>query len=216
MPNWCENILKISYNDPNRINQFYDNNKTEENELDFNCVCPLPNELLNTESPNNSSADKIKELEEKYGYSDWYNWCCHNWGTKWNACDVECNIYETSLTYSFNTAWGPPGEWFKKLCTKYSDFNLELEYEESGMDMYGKMEHIDNIFYEIEDSLSDHVWENSDHSYIHETVENILNDNKNIDCIDELTSMVIEELYDEISNAYCLYNQVEGIIKDNL
>lgn len=42
--------------------------------------------------------------KEKYGATDWYDWRCDNWGTKWNARETyaECEkIY-------FETAWCPP------------------------------------------------------------------------------------------------------------
>ena len=46
MPNWCENTLIIS-NTNNELDKFLNENKTNDNDLDFNCVCPVPNELYN-------------------------------------------------------------------------------------------------------------------------------------------------------------------------
>lgn len=46
-----------------------------------------------------------KEISpEEYKLTDWYRWNIDNWGTKWNAYDVE--IYEDTIV--FYTAWAPP------------------------------------------------------------------------------------------------------------
>lgn len=37
----------------------------------------------------------------KYGHRSWYWWCCDNWGTKWNACNVTWSDFEVY----FDTAW---------------------------------------------------------------------------------------------------------------
>lgn len=45
-----------------------------------------------------------KEFLEKYEATNWYDWSCKHWGTKWGA-------YEGQLdddTYSFSSAWSPP------------------------------------------------------------------------------------------------------------
>ncbi len=44
----------------------------------------------------------------KYGVIDWYHWCCQNWGTKWNAGDVEVWEQDDELCYRLDTAWSPP------------------------------------------------------------------------------------------------------------
>ena len=45
----------------------------------------------------------------KYGCKNWYEWCNENWGTKWNACDVDIARDETGTTeIRFDTAWSPP------------------------------------------------------------------------------------------------------------
>jgi len=215
MPNWCENLLTISNNDTEVLNQFYLNNKTEENELDFNCICPVPSELMNTESPNNLDDIKKQELIDKYGFSDWYNWCNNNWGTKWNASDVNYNKYDNQLVYSFNTAWGPPNAWFIKLTEKYTDLEIRLEYEESGMDFAGFMDYSDGILSDESYSLSDHIWENCDHEIVTNTIETVINENFHIfedENTDEITDMVIEELCDEIPNAYAIYSTIHELV----
>lgn len=39
------------------------------------------------------------------GYAYWFDWCCDNWGTKWNAHDIK---QIDAQTIRFNTAWCPP------------------------------------------------------------------------------------------------------------
>jgi|TARA_R110001592_G_scaffold125249_1_gene334783 hypothetical protein len=48
--------------------------------------------------------EKLKlKFERKYGYTNWYDWCCSVWGTKWGAYDPYIN--EEGDEYSFSTAW---------------------------------------------------------------------------------------------------------------
>lgn len=215
MPNWCENTLIIS-NTNNELDKFLNENKTNENDLDFNCVCRCPDELYNTESPNKNN-DKVKELVEKYGYSDWYSWCCNNWGTKWNSSDVDYYKEDNTLTYSFNTAWGPPSAWFRKLCDKYSNFELTLKYEECGMDFGGVMTYTNNELFEDEYILSECIWENCDQNYVYETINHVISiNNDDLENIDDLTDQVIEILYDEIDNAHSIYSIINEKITEEL
>lgn len=45
---------------------------------------------------------------QKYGVLAWYDWCCQNWGTKWNACSGELQRDEENDFIFFDTAWSPP------------------------------------------------------------------------------------------------------------
>ena len=63
---------------------------------------PMPTELEGTASPN-KKGDNTQELIQKYGASEWYSWCNHNWGTKWGCYDGE---YDDGV-YRFSTAWSP-------------------------------------------------------------------------------------------------------------
>lgn len=68
------------------------------------------------------------ENKEKYGYPDWYGWCCDNWGTKWNACDVSISGESaTTLIYEFDTAWSEPTPVLQALSGKYPDIDISTD-----------------------------------------------------------------------------------------
>lgn len=50
-------------------------------------------------------------LREKFGAVTWYDWQCHNWGTKWGTYSHK--VYElggdgSPVLIEFQCAWGPP------------------------------------------------------------------------------------------------------------
>lgn len=49
-------------------------------------------------------------LLKKCGATNWYDWCCDNWGTKWGTYDLNITEFSTDgfpILVSFNTAWSP-------------------------------------------------------------------------------------------------------------
>ena len=73
--------------------------------------------------------DKVLlELETSNG---WYAWNCRNWGTKWGACDVDFKQPdETTLIYTYNTAWSPSIPALLSLSSQYPAVTIEICYEE--------------------------------------------------------------------------------------
>ena len=71
------------------------------------------------------------DLKEKYGYFNWYDWACANWGTKWNACDT---FISGNNDIQFNTAWGEPTPIFYAMSKMYpnKEINIESFYEDGG------------------------------------------------------------------------------------
>ncbi len=65
-----------------------------------------------------------------YGYTDWYKWAVENWGTKWNAYEIE--IKDNII--SFETAWSSPKKIFKALSVKFPNlfFNVFYADEDTG------------------------------------------------------------------------------------
>lgn len=67
--------------------------------------------------------------KQKYGYEDWYNFQCEEWGTKWNAYDQY--VSEDLTCIEFHTAWSSPYAWLEKLA-KEIDFTLVFADEDTG------------------------------------------------------------------------------------
>ena len=58
----------------------------------------------------------------EYGFTTWYGWRNHNWGTKWNACDTEILDKDTIV---FDTAWSNPDPIMEKLGEMYPGIRIE-------------------------------------------------------------------------------------------
>lgn len=66
----------------------------------------------------------------KYGATSWYDWCCDNWGTKWNAYS---NEQEDEDTISFETAWSNPEPVMLKLSEMYPEATIEHWWADEDM-----------------------------------------------------------------------------------
>ena len=138
MPNWCSNDLTITTKTPKQFTKLIQGiTNNSDQPFDFNRIIPIPKELEETTAPNRVNE---KEMIAKYGYSDWYNFCCAKWGTKWNACDVDLQLTSpTSLSISFNTAWSPPTPVIEAIAEKYPFADITLSFYEEGMGFAGEV-----------------------------------------------------------------------------
>jgi len=150
MPNWCENTLTIrgSKKDLQAFKKKLED--TKENDKDiciFRTFRPMPKELKKTTSPNDDAKLK-KQLLEKYGAEDWYDWANNNWGTKWGFCDVqwiedkpiktdEQNLYDIKMYYQ--TAWSPGDDCLEEIFQELNNLSFFLTYEEPGMGFAGTL-----------------------------------------------------------------------------
>ena len=122
MPNWCDNYLEI-IGDDDEFAKFMKENVNEDNELSFAMSVPDPDEV------------KDKPLTVLEGYTN--NWYIENWGTKWNA--QASQVGDDDIT--FQTAWGPPVAWLKKVAEKYASLEFTLRYAECGVGFSGLIEY---------------------------------------------------------------------------
>lgn len=61
----------------------------------------------------------------------WYDWNCDNWGTKWDASEVEFHNYGPDhKNYKFSTPWSPPLPVLEALSAQHPNLHIELEWEE--------------------------------------------------------------------------------------
>jgi len=79
-----------------------------------------------------------KELIEKYGSTNWYDWSISNWGTKWGAYDEQ---FDEDGTYDYVSAWSPVDlEIIFKLSKLIPDFKYQW-VEEQGFGAEYTFEH---------------------------------------------------------------------------
>jgi hypothetical protein len=165
MPNHCSNNLTVTGN-KTKLKEFYETSKTKDEVLSFNKTIPIPDEIKDMASPVSIVSKKEyikakikrrieekkgkkplgglpmtkkrhKELINKYGFDNWYDWSLANWGTKWDAYETYCEKSIKELFYTFDTAWSPPVNWLEKVSKKYPKLRFTLEYREGGAGFEG-------------------------------------------------------------------------------
>ena len=128
MPNWCWNDLYVAANDNEAVAQLQEF-------VEKSLVSPEKNEIHDGTGFSFAGTHPIPDPD------NWYNWSIENWGTKWDAC--EPNISHNTTDYfsvNFESAWGPPLEWMKKVSEDYPLLTFTIEYEEPGMCFGGRLE----------------------------------------------------------------------------
>jgi hypothetical protein len=104
----------------------------------------------------------LEYLKNTFGTTDWYSWNIQNWGTKWDVdADLVCWDTPKEVHFSFDSAWSPPVEFFKKYL-KPLRIGFELRYCETGSAFAGyanftphdsdpKLDEYDSKYYEGDD-----------------------------------------------------------------
>ena len=69
----------------------------------------------------------------------WYNWRCHNWGTKWDCYSLEIEDSEMphGFEVTFETAWSPPEEIHSAISEQFDDLSMSWFYDEPGCEVAG-------------------------------------------------------------------------------
>lgn len=71
---------------------------------------------------------------ERFGCTDWYEWACTNWGTKWNAYEQTKGEPKTSENGDvsevifFQTAWSTPYPVIRKLSEMFPLVDIEVKF----------------------------------------------------------------------------------------
>ena len=81
-----------------------------------------------------------------------YEWCCENWGVKWDYFADEWIEGDGTLELYFDTAWNAPTEFFRTVAPMSPELHFNLTYEEPGMAFQGEMN-------AEGESFEDNTWE---------------------------------------------------------
>jgi hypothetical protein len=77
---------------------------------------------------------------KSYGTDNWYDWSIANWGTKWDASEVDIEWKTTSMSAYFLTAWSPPEPIYEALVEKFPNLQINWHYNEPLMCFSGNFE----------------------------------------------------------------------------
>jgi len=141
MPNWCNNNLTLTHEDPAMIQRAKEALDRGEFLSEF---IPVPKDLQIVAGSVGDPVEQAK-LEaqtranvEKYGYGNWYDFCVGEWGTKWDVgADGTTDVHPDGkmLHTYFDSAWSPPVYAYEKLVAM--GFGVEAMYYEGGMGYAG-------------------------------------------------------------------------------
>lgn len=165
MPNWCNNTVEIYHEDPAMITRartaFAEGKFLEE-------FCPVPASLKIVAGRVGDATDPKQielEAQEKfnsitYGYTNWYDYCVNEWGTKWDVGGDDLGPAQDipgGLMLSFDSAWAPPVNAYEKMIEQ--GFRIRAMYYEPGMAFAGIWDNGDDQFYEYGGMNSERIAE---------------------------------------------------------
>ena len=152
MPNWCNNTLNISHEDPAMITRA---KAAFESGKFLNEFIPIP-ESLHIVAGSVGDPVEQKKLEEDtarnlevHGYGNWYDFSVNEWGTKWDVGGGDGHMVEqdaNGVVFNFDSAWAPPIAAYEKLMEQ--GFKIIAYYFEPGMAFCGKWEDGSDDYYE--------------------------------------------------------------------
>lgn len=112
MPNWCDNSVRLSHNDIQKIDALAAVLEDKENQQVLQHLRPNPT-------------------------GEWdYNWSVENWGTKWDIGIIDWERQDDNTIWiSFDSAWSPPTVAYEYLNDE--GWTIEAYYHEPGMGYAG-------------------------------------------------------------------------------
>jgi len=161
MPNWCNNNLTLQHEDPAMIKRAADALNRGEFLAEF---IPVPEQLQIVAGSVGDPVEQAKleadtkRNQEELGYSNWYDYCVNEWGTKWDVGDegaTDIHPDGKMLHTYFDSAWSPPIAAYEKLTEM--GFTVGAMYYEGGMAYAGVWEDGVDDYYDLNGMNSSQV-----------------------------------------------------------
>jgi hypothetical protein len=145
MPNWCSNVLNVyKREDSKQCQKEFDafvngimSDAPNESPLTMAKLVPPPDDIVKIEHPNETQKQRFLDL---YGVSGWYDWNIANWGCKWDISEGGVNNKEEGVfECSFDTPWGPPDAFIRKVIEMFPNLFFSLQFIEEGCAFAGEI-----------------------------------------------------------------------------
>ena len=148
MPNWCNNRVTVFSDDTESVKKIKEIFESKDSVFGKIIEEPdwkrLPNEKGEFPTVKQHLGKDGQVMFETHEFPDgknddrWYHWNIQNWGTKWDACNVEIDYAdESQIEISFDTAWSPPEPICARLREMFEDIHISWFYDEPGMEFAG-------------------------------------------------------------------------------
>ena len=138
MPNNTDVRVYIDHTNKKRID---DMENIFSNDYPFNMIIPMPDDI--------ERGNLTMEQREATNGRNWYDWSCANWGTKWDAYNINVQrLSDTSLYVTMETAWSPPIPIFQKLLEL--GFEVSAYYLDEGYNYVGQFEGGEDFCYDVD------------------------------------------------------------------
>jgi len=148
MPNWCNNRVTVFSDDTESVKKIKEIFESKDSVFGKIIQEPdwkrLPNEKGEFPKVKQHFGKDGQLMFETHEFPDgknddrWYHWNISNWGTKWDACNVEIDYYDDSqIEMRFDTAWSPPEPICARLREMFKDIHISWFYDEPGMEFAG-------------------------------------------------------------------------------
>ena len=148
MPNWCNNRVTVFSDDTESVKKIKEIFESKDSVFGKIIQEPdwkrLPNEKGEFPKVKQHFGKDGQLMFETHEFPDgknddrWYHWNISNWGTKWDACNVEIDYCDDSqIEMRFDTAWSPPEPICKRLREMFEDIHISWFYDEPGMEFAG-------------------------------------------------------------------------------
>jgi len=152
MPNWCNNSVEITHEDPAMIERVREAFNKGALLQEFIPVPPAL-QIVSGRVGDDTDPEQIKLHEQTmhnlstYGYATWYDYCVNEWGTKWDVGgDNPAQDIPGGLMLGFDSAWAPPCAAYEKLTEQ--GFRITAMYYEPGMAFAGVWDNGNDDYYE--------------------------------------------------------------------
>ena len=140
MPNWCNNTLFVS--GPKAeveafIKKAAGKDDRKGSPLSFNSLVPRNINAKRYQNAHEHGCDGTSYGNPNF---NWYDWQVDNWGCKWDCSEAELEVSTgdgtTDATFTFQTAWAPPTEFYKAITKKFKALTFDAYAWEPGMSFW--------------------------------------------------------------------------------